>query len=76
MCAALPCTAFAQNICSHYIDIHRGARGSVVGWGTIAISRKVAGSIPDEAIGFFQPRYGPEVDSASNRNEYQESSWE
>jgi hypothetical protein len=28
------------------------ARGSVVGWGT-ATSRKVAGSIPDEAIGFF-----------------------
>jgi hypothetical protein len=23
----------------------------------------------------FQPRYGPRVDSASNRNEYQESSW-
>jgi hypothetical protein len=23
----------------------------------------------------FQPHYGPEVDSASNRNEYQESSW-
>jgi hypothetical protein len=24
----------------------------------------------------FQPYYGPGVDSASNRNEYQESSWE
>jgi hypothetical protein len=24
----------------------------------------------------FQPRYGPGVDSAANRNEYQESSWE
>jgi hypothetical protein len=24
----------------------------------------------------FQPHYGPVVDSASNRNEYQESSWE
>jgi hypothetical protein len=23
----------------------------------------------------FQPHYGPRVDSASNRNEYQESSW-
>jgi hypothetical protein len=23
----------------------------------------------------FQPHYGPVVDSASNRNEYQESSW-
>jgi hypothetical protein len=24
---------------------------------------------------FFQPHYGPGVDSASNMNEYQESSW-
>jgi hypothetical protein len=44
-----------------------------------AISRNVAGSIPD-VIGFlidliFQPHYGPGIDSASNRNEYQESSW-
>jgi hypothetical protein len=23
----------------------------------------------------FRPHYGPEVDSASNRNEYQKSSW-
>jgi hypothetical protein len=23
----------------------------------------------------FQPHYGPAVDAASNRNEYQESSW-
>jgi hypothetical protein len=45
------------------------------------ISRKVAGSITDEAIGFFNwpnpssRNNGPGVDSASNRNEYQESSW-
>jgi hypothetical protein len=46
-----------------------------------ATSRKVAGSIPDEVIGFFfsiyfsfQIHYGPGVDSTSNRNEYQESS--
>jgi hypothetical protein len=31
-----------------------GARGSVVGWGGYATSRKVAGSSPDEVIGFFQ----------------------
>jgi hypothetical protein len=42
---------------------------------------KVAGSIPDEVIEFFQltkyfqPHYDPGVDSASNRNKYQESSW-
>jgi hypothetical protein len=37
--------------------------------GHYAIIWKVAGSIPDE------PHYGPGVDSASKRNEYQESSW-
>jgi hypothetical protein len=34
-------------------------------------SRKVTDSIPDEII---ERRYGPGVDSASNINEYQESS--
>jgi hypothetical protein len=38
---------------------------------------KVAGSIPDAVTGIFhwqpfRPRCGPEVDSACNRNEYQE----
>jgi hypothetical protein len=50
-------------------------------WGHNATSRKVAGSIPDEVVGLFQftesfqPHYGPGVVSATNRNEYQESSW-
>jgi len=41
-------------------------------------NRKVAGSIPAGVSGFFidiksfQSHYGPRVDSASNRNEYQE----
>jgi hypothetical protein len=41
---------------------------------------KIAGSIPDDVEGFFQltysfqPHLGPRVDSASDRNEYQESS--
>jgi hypothetical protein len=44
-----------------------------------AINRKVAGPITDEVIGFFKKliisaALGPEVDSASNRNEYQEYS--
>jgi hypothetical protein len=41
-----------------------------------ATGRKVAGSIPDE-VGFFNsfpPHYSSGVDSASNRNEYQDSS--
>ena len=55
-------------------------------WGTevaqwlrcYATNRKVAGSIPDGVIGLFidiksfRSHYGPGVDSASNRNEYQE----
>jgi len=42
-----------------------------------ATNRKVAGSIPAGVIGFFieiksfRSHYGPGVDSASNRNEYQ-----
>jgi len=43
-----------------------------------ATNRKVAGSIPAGVSGFFidiksfRSHYGPWVDSASNRNEYQE----
>ena len=43
-----------------------------------ATNRKVAGSIPVGVIGIFidvksfRPHYGPGVDSAPNRNEYQE----
>ena len=43
-----------------------------------ATNRKVAGSIPASVSGFFidiksfRSHYGPRVDSASNRNEYQE----
>jgi len=43
-----------------------------------ATNRMVAGSIPAGVIGFFidiksfRSHYGPGVDSASNRNEYQE----
>jgi hypothetical protein len=42
-----------------------------------AVSRKVAGSCPDEVdflkLTSFRPHCGPGIDSASNRNEYQES---
>ena len=46
-----------------------------------ATNRKVAGSIPPSVSGFFidiisfRSHYGPGVDSASNRNEYQEHFW-
>jgi hypothetical protein len=45
------------------------------------ISRKVTGFILEEVTGFFNlpnpssRTMGPGVNSASNRNEYQESSW-
>ena len=59
---------------------------NIVTWGTAgaqwlrccATNRKVAGSIPASVSGFFidiksfRSRYGPAVDSVSNRNEYQE----
>jgi len=44
----------------------------------ISLNRRVAGSIPAGVSGFFidikcfRSHYGPGVDSASNRNEYQE----
>ena len=51
-----------------------GAKGLMC----FATNRKVAGSIPVGVIGFsidmksFRSHYGPGVDSASNRNVYQE----
>jgi hypothetical protein len=63
-------------------DISSVWRGHMVAWlRHYAIGWKITGSIPDEVTGFFQftehfqLHYGPGVDSASNRNEYQESSW-
>jgi hypothetical protein len=58
-----------------------GARGSVVGWE--ALCYKLEGRGFDSLSGHcifklnwsFQLHCGPGVDSASNRNQYQESSW-
>jgi hypothetical protein len=51
-------------------------RGGVVGWGTMLQAGRSRVRIPIRWIFFqftlsFQPHYGPGVDSASNRNEYQ-----
>jgi hypothetical protein len=55
---------------------NNGARGSVVGWGTMLQAGRSRVRIPMRGnFSSFQPHYGPGVDSASNRNEYQESSW-
>jgi hypothetical protein len=44
-------------------------RGSVVGWGTMLQAGRSPVRVPDEVD-------GPGVDSVSNKNEYQEFSWE
>ena len=60
-----------------YIYLYMGT--AVVQWlRCCATNRKVAGSIPAGVSGFFvdiksfRSHYDPGVDSASNRNEYQE----
>jgi hypothetical protein len=54
-----------------------GARGSVVGWGTMLQAWRSGVRFQmslDFSIDLIQPHCGPGVDSASNRNECQESS--
>jgi hypothetical protein len=58
----------------------KGSRGSVVGWGTVLQTIRSRVRFPmslDFSVDLksFQPLYGPGVDSASNRNEYQASTW-
>jgi hypothetical protein len=57
-----------------------GARGSVVGWGTMLQAGRSPVRAPDEVNFFNWPNLSSRtmalgVDSASNRNEYQEFSW-
>jgi hypothetical protein len=50
--------------------------GSLVGWGTMLQAGRSRVRVSMRwNFSSFQPHYGPGVDSASNRNEYQESSW-
>ena len=68
------CSVFWWISVQHIIMRGTRSRSSL---GHCATSRKVAGSIPDRVNGPLHwhetsSRYGPEVDSASNRNEYQE----
>jgi len=62
-----------------FVIVHLSAGTTVAQWlKCCATNRKVAGSIPAGVNGFFidiksfRSHYGPGVDSASNRNEYQE----
>jgi hypothetical protein len=73
-------TPLGSNKCYKYSSLYHMKDGTR--WRSwlrhYATIRKVAGSIPDGVIGLFsltysfRPHYGPGVDSASNRNEYQE----
>jgi hypothetical protein len=56
------------------LKLHPGIKGTPWRsfWRHCAASRKVVGSIPDGSCWQFWSRCGPGVDSASNRNEYQE----
>jgi len=72
----VPINNMPQNI-FYVIYLHMGT--AVAQWlRCCATNRKVAGSIPAGVTGFFvginsfRSHYGLEVDSASNRNEYQE----
>ena len=54
-----------------------GARGGAVGWGTALQFGSSRVRFPMVLLEIFidksfRPHYGPGVDSASNRNEYQE----
>jgi hypothetical protein len=49
-----------------------GARGNVGGWGTMLQAWGSRVRVPMRwSFSSSQPHYGPGVDSASNRNEYQ-----
>ena len=79
------CTISNQTAPEQNILCHKYQESTTADMGTrwrswlrhCATTRKVACSIPDGVTGIshwqsFRPHYDPEVDSASNRNEYQE----
>jgi hypothetical protein len=72
-----PTTSFTFKYAS---TICFGVRGSVVGWGTMLEAERSRVRFPMKSLGLsidwsFYPHYGLRDDSASNWNEYQESSW-
>jgi hypothetical protein len=77
---ALGCLLYMSDIPSASYLYFREPRGSVVGWGTLRQAKRSRVRFTMKYWIFqltssFQPHYGPVVDLASNRNEYQETSW-
>ena len=70
-------TTCVGRLCCIYYYLIKPLGTAVAQWlRCCAINRKVAGSIPYGFIGIFRwhiPSDGPEVDSASKRNDYQEN---
>jgi hypothetical protein len=68
------------SVCCGTVRNTQGTRGSVVCWGTRLHAGRLRVRFPTSHWIFqltwsLQPHYNPGVDSASNRNEYQEDSW-
>ena len=81
VCCFLICPFSLLTFIGHVLNYHNHACSgtAVAQWlRSCATNQKVAGLIPAGVSGFFfeiksfQSHYGPGVDSASNRNEYQE----
>ena len=72
-------TSWREDACNWIYELYSERGTAVAQWlRCCATNRKVAGSIPAGVSGFFihtksfRSHHGPGVDSASNRNEYQE----
>jgi len=55
-----------------YHHMHFSVRGGTVGWGTALQAGSLRVQFPIMSLTSFRPYCGPGVQSASNRNEYQE----
>ena len=79
LCFSYVCRPVALDIITRKISCRPHTCTAVAQWlRCCATNRKVAGSIPAGVSGFFidikifRSHHGPGVESASNRNEYQE----